>query len=241
VRADLDRAVNPAFSTDAAVFTALLQCHGTIAGLVTARRLTARSEAEDLSGWWMNLFSYLASGPPGPRLEELLALSEAGVLHFLGADAEVVLDERAAVFRARSSSCPEITEARALVDARLPVPDVSATTDPLVTGLLVRGEGRERVLPDPEATGGRRRTGRLDVDPSLRLVTATGMAHSRLFAAGYWTAGAQVAAFARPRTNAPFFRQNDALARELWHGLRAAPGTLERAGDVLLATAAGAA
>ena len=60
---------------------------------MTARRLTPRSESEDLAGWWMNLFSYLASGPPGPRLEEILALSEAGVVRFLGADVDVVLDE----------------------------------------------------------------------------------------------------------------------------------------------------
>ncbi|SFL86730.1 FAD/NAD(P)-binding protein [Geodermatophilus ruber] len=241
VRADLDRAGNPAFSTDAAVFTALLQCHGTIASLVAARRLTPRSEAEDLSGWWMNLFSYLASGPPGPRLEELLALSEAGVLRFLGADTEIALDEEAGVFRARSASCPGITEARALVDARLPLPDVTATTDPVVAGLLARGEARERVLSDPGAACGGWRTGRLDVDASLRLVTASGAAHPRVFAAGYWTAGAQVPAFARPRTDAPFFRQNDALARELWRGLDAARGTPDRAGDVLLAAAAGAA
>ncbi|MGK5172214.1 FAD/NAD(P)-binding protein [Geodermatophilus sp. CPCC 205761] len=221
VRADLARAADPAHSTDAAVFTALLQCHGTIAGLVAARRLTPRSECEDLAGWWMNLFSYLASGPPGPRLEELLALSEAGVLHFLGADVEIELDEGAGAFRARSSSRPGVTETRALVEARLPAPDVVATPDPVVTGLLRRGEARERAFADPTAPGGRRRTGRLDVDPELRVVTADGTPHPRVSAVGYWTAGAQVAAFARPRSNAPFFRQNDALARELWRRLTA--------------------
>ena len=51
------------------------------------------------------------------------------------------------------------------------------------------------------------------------MVTASGGVQPRLFAVGFWTAGAQVAAFARPRTNAPFFRQNDALARRLWTGL----------------------
>jgi hypothetical protein len=51
------------------------------------------------------------------------------------------------------------------------------------------------------------------------VVTATGLPQHRLFAAGYWTSGGQVAAFARPRTNAPFFRQNDALARSLWREL----------------------
>jgi uncharacterized NAD(P)/FAD-binding protein YdhS len=239
VRAGLDRAADPAFSADSAVFSALLQCHGTIAALVTARRLTPRSESEDLPGWWMNLFSYLASGPPAPRLEELLALSEAGILRFLGADVDVVLDEDAGVFRAGSASVPGSTEARALVEARVPVPDVCATPDPLVTGLLVRGEASERVLADPTAGGGKRPTGRLEVDPSLRLVTATGRVHPRLFAVGFWTAGAQVAAFARPRTNAPFFRQNDALARELWSCLTGrAAGVPAGLADVAVAGAA---
>ncbi|SDE57492.1 FAD-NAD(P)-binding [Blastococcus fimeti] len=216
VRTSLDRAADPAHSADSAVFLALLQCHGTLAALVTARRLTPRSESEDLAGWWMNLFSYLASGPPGPRLEEILALSEAGVIRFLGADVDVVLDEQAGVFRAGSPGVPGAVEARALVEARIPEPDVRATPDALVTALLARGEATERVLPDPGAPSGARRTGRLDVDPSLRVVAASGAVQPRLFAVGFWTAGAQVAAFARPRTNAPFFRQNDALARALW-------------------------
>jgi hypothetical protein len=152
----------------------------------------------------------------------LLALSEAAVVRFLGADIEVVLDEDAGVFRARSASHPDTTEARALVEARLPEPDAGATPDPVVTGLLLRGEATVRVLPDPESPTGYRDTGRLDVDAGLRLVTAAGARHPRVFATGYWTAGAQVAAFARPRTNAPFFRQNDTLARDLWRCLAAA-------------------
>ena len=112
-----------------------------------------------------------------------------------------------------------VTEARALVEARLPVPDVTSTTDPLVRALLVRGTGAEKLLPDPSAPGALRGTGRLHVDPAQRVVTATGQPQQRVFAAGYWTSGGQVAAFARPRTNAPFFRQNDALARGLWREL----------------------
>jgi len=222
VRADLARAADPAYSADAAVFTSLLFCHGTVAGLVGAGRLTPRSEAEDLGGWWMNLFSYLASVPPSPRLEELLALSEAGILRFLGADVQLELDDDARVFRARSTSHDEVVEARALVEARLPVPDVTGTPDPLVTRMLLRGSGAEKVLPDPAEAGGRG-TGRLHVDAEHRVVDATGRPQSRVFAAGFWTSGGQVAAFARPRTNSPFFRQNDALARALWRQLTAVP------------------
>jgi hypothetical protein len=227
VRADLARAADPACSMDAAVFTSLLFCHGTVAALVGAGRLTARSEAEDLGGWWMNLFSYLASGPPSPRLEELLALSEAGLVRFLGADVRLDLDDDARVFRARSASHGEVVEARALVEARLPRPDVTGTPDPLVTRLLLRGSGAEKVLTDPST--GAHGTGRLHVDAGHRLVDAAGRPQARVFAAGYWTSGGQVAAFARPRTNAPFFRQNDALARALWRQLTAVPA---RVGEV---------
>ena len=100
------------------------------------------------------------------------------------------------------------------------MPDVSGTPDPLVTRLLLRGAGTEKVLTD-EAAGTGHGTGRLHVDPEHRVVDATGSPQPRLFAAGYWTSGGQVAAFARPRTNAPFFRQNDGLARTLWQALTA--------------------
>ncbi|SEO46410.1 FAD/NAD(P)-binding protein [Trujillonella endophytica] len=224
VRADLARSADSRHSSDAAVFVALLQSFGTVGALLAAGRLTPESESEQLTGWFMNLFSYLASGPPGPRLEELLALSEAGVLRFLGADSQVVLDERAGVFRARSASCRGETTARALVDARLPAADVAATRDPLVSALLRRGDARERVLADPSAPAGARRTGRLEVDAELRVLRASGLPDARVLAHGAWTSGPQVAGFARPRTNAPFFRINDALARRLWRRFPAVAG-----------------
>src|SRR4051794_11930708 len=211
VRQDLARAADPAHSADAAVFTALLFCHGTIAGLVGAGRLTPRSEAEDVAGWWMNLFSYLASGPPAPRLAELLALSEAGVVRFLGEDTRFEL--AGDCFRARSSATDDEVTARAMVEARLPAPAVSATPDQLVSSLVTRGVGAEKTVANGIATG------RLHVDPEQRVVSATGQPQDRLFAVGFWTSGAQVAAFARPRTDAPFFRQNDALARRLWQAV----------------------
>jgi uncharacterized NAD(P)/FAD-binding protein YdhS len=159
----------------------------------------------------MNLFSYLASGPPAPRLAELLALSEAGVVRFLGEDTRFELAGDS--FRARSSSTDHEVTARAMVEARLPAPAVSATPDELISSLLIRGVAAEKTVAGGIATG------RLHVDPEQRVVSATGQPQDRLYAVGFWTSGAQVAAFARPRTNAPFFRQNDALARRLWQAV----------------------
>ena len=201
VRADLVRAADPAHSADSAVFATLLQCHGTVAGLLRDGRLTERSARDDVAGWWMNLFSYLASGPPPPRLEELLALSRAGVVHFLGAGTTVALE--GGRWTARSATTGATTRAAALVEARIPGVDLARTTDELLVRMLGRGE----VAPQ---------AGRLRVDPRRRVVGAAGDPDERVFAVGFWTSGAPVAAFARPRTNAPFFTQNDGVAQEIW-------------------------
>lgn len=228
IRADLDRRTDPRHSADGAAFQALLVVYGTLAAAIAAGRLSARSRVMDVEGWWHGFFSYYASGPPGPRLRQLLALSEAGVVRFLGADLSVEADAERGVFRATSSSTPERIEARWLIEARLPKPDVVRTTDPLVRNLLARGEVAEQVLADPD--GSRWHTGKLPARPSdLRLLRPDGSPHPARHAAGFWVAGATAAgAFPRPGLNAPFFRQNDALARAVL-GLTS-PGAADQAG-----------
>jgi len=57
-------------------------------------------------------------------------------------------------------------------------------------------------------------------------VRADGSAHPRRFAVGTFTNRPAAGAFARPRTNAPAFRQNDAVARALLQAL--APAAADR-------------
>ncbi|MDG4866345.1 adenylate cyclase, partial [Streptomyces sp. T-3] len=107
IEGDLERRHDPAHSPDLAVFLGLLSVYGQVLRL------------GDIGAWWHGFFSCLASGPPGPRLRQLLALSRAGVVRFLGADMTVEAED--GVFRAGSASLPgESVEARALVEARLP-------------------------------------------------------------------------------------------------------------------------
>ncbi len=61
ITADLARRRDPDHSTDLAVFVGLLSACAQLVRL------------GDIGGWWHGFFSYLASGPPGPRLEQLLA------------------------------------------------------------------------------------------------------------------------------------------------------------------------
>ncbi|GHJ29382.1 adenylate cyclase [Streptomyces hygroscopicus subsp. sporocinereus] len=197
IEADLARRHDPAHSPDLAVFLALLSVYGQLIRL------------GDIGGWWHGFFSFLASGPPGPRLEQLLALSRAGVIRFLGAETVVTTDPLRGVFRAGSASVPgHVVEARALVEARLPEPTVDHSCD-----TLLRSLHRDGAAATP--------AGLLAVSPAdARILDRAGRPHPRRFALGPHTDARASGAFARPRTNAPAFRQNDATARALLRCLR---------------------
>ncbi|MFJ5078126.1 FAD/NAD(P)-binding protein [Streptomyces sp. NPDC088553] len=190
---DLTRRHDPAHSSDAAVFAGLLSVYGQLL------RLGNRIDTGD---WWHGFFSYLASGPPGPRLRQLLALSRAGIVHFLGPQVTVEADEERGVFRAASAAVPgEWTEARALVEARLPDPSLELTSSPLLRALHEEGA---------RATA----SGLLVVDPvDSRVLDFDGRPHPRRFALGPHTTARTDSAFTRPRTGGVAFRQNDVTAR----------------------------
>ncbi|MFK0111091.1 FAD/NAD(P)-binding protein [Streptomyces sp. NPDC091217] len=188
VEADLGRRHDPGYSPDLAVFLGLLSVYGQLVRL------------GNIGPWWHGFFSYLASGPPGPRLRQLLALSRAGVLKFVGAGMTVAAQD--GVFRASADTVPGfVVEARALVEARLPEPTVGRARDALLREL--QGDGAAET-PD----------GLLRVDPADgRILDGGGRPHPRRFALGPFTDGRTPGAFTRPRTGGPAFRQNDATAR----------------------------
>lgn len=196
IEGDLTRRHNSSHSPDMAVFLGLLSVYGQLVRL------------GDIGPWWHGFFSYLASGPPGPRLRQMLALSRAGVLRFLGAGMTVSAWD--GVFRAGSAGVPgEYVEARALVEARLPHPTVERTRDSLLRELYAEG-----AAATPE--------GLLAVDPADgRVLDRSGAPHPRRFALGPHTDARGSGAFTRPRTGGPAFRQNDATARAALAFLRA--------------------
>ncbi|MFF8556070.1 FAD/NAD(P)-binding protein [Streptomyces sp. NPDC015501] len=194
---DLARRHDPEHSEDLAVFLGLLSAYAQLVRL------------GDTDPRWHGFFSHLASGPPGPRLRQLLALSRAGVVRFLGAGLTVETDEERGLFRARSTTVPGAsTEARALVEARLPDPSLRHTASPLLRAL--RDDGA--AITD---------TGLLSVDPAdSRVLDREGRPHPRRFALGPFTTARASGAFTRPRTGGPAFRQNDAAARAVLTFLR---------------------
>ncbi|MEU0742063.1 FAD/NAD(P)-binding protein [Streptomyces sp. NPDC006134] len=227
---DVARREDPQFSADLGAFLALLSVYGVLPRLVAAGRLTARSVAEDLDGWWHGFFGFLASGPPGFRLRRLLALSRAGVVRFTGADLRIGTDEATGTFTATSPTVPGHTvRATALIEAYVPAPSLDRTEDPLLRRLHRAGALTEEVVADAAHT---HRTGLLAVSPADGRVLdpSLGGPHPRRIALGAPTSSRAVAAFARPRTDAPAFRQNDAVARALLRELAAADRTSAPAG-----------
>lgn len=208
VEADVARRSDPAFSADLGAFMALLSVYGQLPRVLNSPKLSPASRLAHADGWWGGFFSFLASGPPPDRLEELLALSRAGIVNFLGADVWVRAEDGA--FVAGSASSPDVVRATGLVEARLPAHSLGRTADPVLRALRGAGDVVEEKLSDGRSTG------LVRVSPEdNRLIERNGTAHPRRFALGPFTTGRAFAAFARPGTNAPGFRQNDGVARAL--------------------------
>ena len=138
VQTDLARRADPRHSADHAVFNALLGVYFVLAGAVVAGQISAQDRVRYMEGEFHGLFSFLASGPPPRRLAEMLALHRAGFVRFAGPDLSVSV--RDGHFVGTSPAVPGEIIADALVDARLPKPDVRAASDPVISALLADGE-----------------------------------------------------------------------------------------------------
>ncbi|MFD7081298.1 FAD/NAD(P)-binding protein [Streptomyces sp. NPDC059918] len=183
----------------------LLVDHGGISGADYRDELSAR---------YGPLNAYLSIGPPPRRIREAIALIEAGVLTVLGPGAEFGADETTGRFTARSPRVGGgVVQARALIEARLPEPDVARTEDPLLGYLHATGQCVPYVIGDGR---GAYRTGGIAVtERPYHLVDAAGAAHERRFAYGVPTEGVHwvTAAGIRPGVDSVILGDSDAMAR----------------------------
>jgi uncharacterized NAD(P)/FAD-binding protein YdhS len=208
---DLRLRTGPDHSETLALFHGLLKAYLDLGRLVPAERLNARSQ-QAIQGWWHGFFSFVDSGPPPRRLQEMLAVHRAGLLQFIGPGLQLSADEEAGRFVARSARSGVAVSAPALIEARLPAPSMARTANPLLRQLHRSGLGTEQQLLTAD---GLYATGRLLVSGDNELLGHLGETRPRLFGVGPGTSGWGAGAFARPGTNAAPFRENDALARRI--------------------------
>lgn len=131
----------------------------------------------------------LGSGPPAFRNEQLLALYEAGLVHFVGPQAQVAV--RDGEFEMWSPRVPHsAVRSTVLLDAWMRNPHASRSADPLVNGLLADGLARPLVRRDGH--GRPVDTGSFDIVPATgEVIGATGEPTPGLFVVGIPVDGAR--------------------------------------------------
>ncbi|GAA2097178.1 FAD/NAD(P)-binding protein [Streptomyces albiaxialis] len=176
--------------------------------------ITGESYRGELQSWYTPLNAFLSIGPPPGRIEELIALIEAGTVEVLGPG--MTVDPVPGGFAVDSAAVPGSgRRVTTLIEARLPEMDVRRTADPLVRDLLERGACRPYTIPT--GTDGHVQTGGLAVTPRpCRLVDAAGAPHPYRFAFGVPTESVHwaTAAGIRPGVDSVILGDADAIARE---------------------------
>lgn len=166
------------------------------------------SRRDHLDGWYTPFNAFLSIGPPMQRIEQMVALMEAGVLELLGPRPEV--RAVAGGWLVRSPAIPgDAVRVTTLIEARLPEPNLARTADGLLSHLLRTNQCRAHTL-DGYDTGG------LDVTESpYHIIDAWGRPHARRFAVGVPTEGVHwvTAAGIRPGVDSVTLQDNDAMVR----------------------------
>lgn len=215
---DLRQHVDPRHTPHLGAFVAMLSVYNEVTRLQGDGALTAASRARDVP-WWQSFFNSVASGPPGFRVRQILALADAGLVRFLGPGMWVSVSPEDGVLRAGSAATPEVVTSTILVDARLPDASAARSTDPLLAALMRDGAVSEEILRADDGTV-LRNTGLIRVRAADgAIVDARGAVHPRRFAVGPHTMVKVAGAFTRPGMNAQSLRYNDAIARAVLNSL----------------------
>ncbi|WP_075736551.1 FAD/NAD(P)-binding protein [Streptomyces acidiscabies] len=177
--------------------------------------IDGNSYRDDVEGWYTPLNAFLSIGPPASRIEEMIALLDAGLLVLTGPGTQIRFDTADPSFVAHSTVVPGApVRARALIEARLPEPDVRRAEDPLLRHLLATEQaGPYRI---DGSCGTMYETGGLAVgERPYHLLDSQGRPHPRRFAFGVPTEAVHwvTAAGIRPGVDSVTLGDSDAIAR----------------------------
>ena len=194
--------------------------------------ISGASYRAELDGWYTPLNAFTSIRPPAFRIQQLIALAEAGVLHLVGPGMQVRPSERDGGYLVDAelvSEPPVLVDA--LIEARLPGTDLRRSANPLLRALYRAG------ACVPYRWDGHEPGGLAVTEDSSRLLDAAGRAHPHRFAFGVPAEGARwlTAVGVRPGVGSVTLEDSDAIARAVL-GLaepeRPSPCTSSRAHQV---------
>lgn len=154
-----------------------------VAGRIAFGRLHADSYFTEYRDF-LSLGGMVGSGPPAFRTRQLLALTRAGLVHFIGPAAELSVDSETGLFSAAS---PVVAGSRVLadtlIDAWMHMHDASSSTDDIVTEMMTDGRMRSHSINSLDGTP--RRTSSIDIDAeSSRIIGADGVLDAAVHVVG---------------------------------------------------------
>lgn len=143
LRSDLAAShLGPERSPEKALFAVLWAARAYLKELVADGRIDRTSFVTEVRGWFEDFVSGICDGPPPQRFAELIALTEAGLVEFVGPEVRITTARAGApaAFSAASPALDTPITARALVDAASPANQVRYAADTLISGMLERGQ-----------------------------------------------------------------------------------------------------
>jgi uncharacterized NAD(P)/FAD-binding protein YdhS len=214
---DIARSRTGAADPMKALAVAVREARSVIREIVSFGGIDGASYERDVLRWYNGINNVLGSGPPAARVEEVLALAQAGVVEFVGPGSGASFDARRGAFVTESAAVVgSRRHATALVECYLPSPDVRRSADPLLTSLLRTGVCRPYRMTS--SAGGSGETGAIDVEPhSFRVVAVDGAASADIYCFGPPLEGLEwlTASSARPGPGAPLMVQANRIASDI--------------------------
>ncbi|GAA4284534.1 FAD/NAD(P)-binding protein [Brevibacterium daeguense] len=181
LRADLAASrLGPERSPEKSLFAVLWSARAYLKELVAAGRIAEASLVTEIRGWFEDFVAGICDGPPPQRYAELIALTEAGLVDFVGPEVRITTSRAGepAAFIADSPAVPQPVRAPALVDAASPANQVRYAADELISGMLERGQLAVAAHIGPDGIE-QPLSGIVVEGPAHRTVDARGHAHPR--------------------------------------------------------------
>jgi uncharacterized NAD(P)/FAD-binding protein YdhS len=168
----------------------LRDLRGTLRSVVEYGGLTAESHRWFDRTLWPH-HNRICAGPPAVRLEQLVALMDAGVLDITaGPTPSLTVDAERGCFRLTPTAFPgEGRDIHVLVDGRIQMPCVTTDRSQLLTRLLAKGE----VRPFTNCSGDAQYTPcGIEITRDNRVVAADGSVSETFYAMGILAEGSQL-------------------------------------------------